>query len=247
MWVNEWAALGDHIKTCAYESVSCTECLQVVLRRSLSTHMLSVCAMRRYTCPHCKQEGIHEHIIGQHLVECTDVMIRCGCEVTVKRRDMESHSAKCPKVQIACPNTKVGCTIVCLREYMLHFEGVIQFHLDKAIMALQQPNGVVIRDANHVITIDEKQNWCKVLVNSSGPGIGYVTYAALNTDSSLLPGAGEDSVGLSFQLATLDYSGKLNLWVVVEIYRPDPHGSESDLRLVPGTQGKTGQELEVEC
>ena len=58
---------------------------------------------------------------------------------------MESHSAKCPKVQIACPNTKVGCTIVCLREYMLHFEGVIQFHLDKAIMALQQPNGVVVR------------------------------------------------------------------------------------------------------
>ena len=54
-------------------------------------------------------------------------------------------------------------------------------------------------------------------------------------------------MGLSFQLATLDYSGKLNLWVVVEIYHLDPHGSESDLRLVPGTQGKTGQELEVEC
>eukprot|EP00731_Ephydatia_muelleri_P006721 Em0003g969a len=38
------------------------------------------------------------------------------------------------------------------------------------------------------------------------------------TDSSPVLGAGEDSVGLSFQLATLDYSGKLNPWVVVEIY-----------------------------
>ena len=149
MWVNEWAALEDHIKTCAFELVSCVNCLQMVLQGSLSTHMLSVCAMRRHTCPHCKQEGIHEHITGQHLEECKDVMIRCprsGCEVTVKRRDMESHSAKCPKVQIDCPYTKVGCTFVCLREYMpIHVKETIQDHLDKAIMALQQPHRVVVR------------------------------------------------------------------------------------------------------
>eukprot|EP00731_Ephydatia_muelleri_P006776 Em0003g1024a len=232
----------------SYESASCTDCLQIVLRGSLSTHMLSVCAMRRHTCPHCKQEGTHEHITGQHLVECTDVMIRCprsGCEVTVKRRDMESHSAKCPKVQIACPYTKVGCTFACPREHMpIHVKESIQDHLDKAMMVLQQPLTVVvrllefskkknadevwkslgfytdlngfkiciavypngcldakgthlsvfinlmsgenddnlIRDANHhrhVITIDEKQNWCKVSVNSSGPGLGYTKFAAL--------------------------------------------------------------------
>eukprot|EP00731_Ephydatia_muelleri_P006724 Em0003g972a len=264
MWVNEWAALGDHIKTCAYESASCTDCLQIVLRGSLSTHMLSVCAMRQHTCPHCKQEGTHEHITGQHLVECTDVMIRCprsGCEVTVKRRDMESHIAKCPKVQIACPYTKVGCTFACPREHMpIHVKESIQDHLDKAMMALQQPHRVIIRlpefskkknvdevwkspgfythlngfkicitvypngcldakgthlsvfinlmsgenddnlvwplratftmtllnqirDANHHsygITIDEKQNWCKVSVNSSGPGLGYTKFVALS-------------------------------------------------------------------
>ena len=159
MWVNEWAALGDHIKTCAYESVSCTECLQVVLRGSLSTHRLSVCAMRRHTCPHCKQEGIREHITGKHLVECTDVMIRCGCEVTVKRRDMKSHSAKCPKVQIACPYSKVGCTFACHREHMpVHVKEAIQDHLDKAITALQPSRSVVVRlpefskkkEANHI-------------------------------------------------------------------------------------------------
>eukprot|EP00731_Ephydatia_muelleri_P006778 Em0003g1026a len=108
MWVNEWAALGDHIKTCTHVSVSCAHCREKVFRDSLSTHKLSTCATRRHTCPHCKQEGTHEHIIGQHIEECTDVMIWCGCELTVKRRDMESHSAKCPKVQIACSYTKVG-------------------------------------------------------------------------------------------------------------------------------------------
>ena len=33
-------------------------------------------------------------------------------------------------------------------------------------------------------------------------------------------------------------SGRLNIWVVVEIYRPDPHGSESDLGLAPGGKVK---------
>jgi len=48
----------------------------------------------------------------------------------------------------------------------------------------------------------------------------------------------EGVTGLSFQLATLDGSGRLNIWVVVEIYRPDPHGSDSDLGLVPGGRVK---------
>jgi len=33
-------------------------------------------------------------------------------------------------------------------------------------------------------------------------------------------------------------SGRLNIWVVVEIYHPDPHGSDSDLGLVPGGRVK---------
>ena len=53
-------------------------------------------------------------------------------------------------------------------------------------------------------------------------------------------------MGLSFQLATLDHSGRLNLWVVVEIYRPDPHGSESDLGLVPGGKVKLVKNVTIE-
>ena len=33
-------------------------------------------------------------------------------------------------------------------------------------------------------------------------------------------------------------NGQLNIWVVVEIYHPDPHGSESDFGLVPGGRVK---------
>ena len=33
-------------------------------------------------------------------------------------------------------------------------------------------------------------------------------------------------------------SGRLLLWVVVQLSRPEPHGSESDLGLVPGGRVK---------
>eukprot|EP00057_Strongylocentrotus_purpuratus_P002806 XP_003725277.2 PREDICTED: WD repeat-containing protein 60 isoform X1 [Strongylocentrotus purpuratus] len=45
---------------------------------------------------------------------------------------------------------------------------------------------------------------------------------------------GDDSVGFSFQLATVDEKGTISFWVVIEIDKPDDAGSESDLGLVPG-------------
>eukprot|EP00118_Oscarella_pearsei_P012676 m.95335 g.95335 ORF g.95335 m.95335 type:complete len:994 (+) comp36846_c0_seq5:51-3032(+) len=56
--------------------------------------------------------------------------------------------------------------------------------------------------------------------------------------SSFLSSQYGDASGLSYQIATLDESGVLNLWVVVELNKPDPAGSESDLGLVPGGRVK---------
>ncbi|KAM4606086.1 cytoplasmic dynein 2 intermediate chain 1 [Polymixia lowei] len=48
----------------------------------------------------------------------------------------------------------------------------------------------------------------------------------------------EASAGLSFQLASLDENGVLNLWVVVELPRADDAGSQTDLGLRPGGKVK---------
>ncbi|XP_043917959.1 cytoplasmic dynein 2 intermediate chain 1 [Protopterus annectens] len=48
----------------------------------------------------------------------------------------------------------------------------------------------------------------------------------------------EESSGLSFQLASLDESGLLNLWVVVELPKADIAGSQLDLGLIPGGKVK---------
>ena len=37
------------------------------------------------------------------------------------------------------------------------------------------------------------------------------------------------SLGLSFQIATMDVTGKVIIWVVAELGQPDPHGSITDL------------------
>ncbi|XP_054548759.1 cytoplasmic dynein 2 intermediate chain 1 isoform X2 [Talpa occidentalis] len=44
----------------------------------------------------------------------------------------------------------------------------------------------------------------------------------------------EEMSGLSFHVASLDESGVLNVWVVVELPRADAAGSTSDLGLIPG-------------
>ncbi|KAG7488437.1 hypothetical protein MATL_G00034530 [Megalops atlanticus] len=59
----------------------------------------------------------------------------------------------------------------------------------------------------------------------------------LRPEFSLLP-AHEEVSGLSFQLASLDESGVLNLWVVVELPKANQAGSQTDLGLKPGGKVK---------
>ncbi|XP_030405976.1 WD repeat-containing protein 60 isoform X3 [Gopherus evgoodei] len=44
----------------------------------------------------------------------------------------------------------------------------------------------------------------------------------------------EEMSGLSFQIASMDENGTLNLWVAVELQKVDLSGSQSDLGLIPG-------------
>ncbi|XP_069504090.1 cytoplasmic dynein 2 intermediate chain 1 isoform X2 [Ambystoma mexicanum] len=48
----------------------------------------------------------------------------------------------------------------------------------------------------------------------------------------------EEMLGLSFQMASLDENGYLNLWVVMELQKVDVAGSQSDLGLIPGGKVK---------
>ncbi|CAM4522339.1 unnamed protein product [Lepidochelys olivacea] len=62
-------------------------------------------------------------------------------------------------------------------------------------------------------------------------------YKEQNYGLSHLSSQGEMS-GLSFQIASMDENGTLNLWVAVELQKVDLAGSQSDLGLIPGGKVK---------
>ncbi|CAD5110844.1 DgyrCDS205 [Dimorphilus gyrociliatus] len=59
-----------------------------------------------------------------------------------------------------------------------------------------------------------------------------------NTADSGFTKNGSSIEGLTFQIATLDESGVVSLWVVAEISNPDPAGSQTDFGLAPGGRVK---------
>ena len=75
------------------------------------------------------------------------MMIRCGCEVTVKRRDIQSLTVlSAQRCKLPALTPRWGVPFACLREHMpVHVKEAIQDHLDKAITALQLSRSVVVR------------------------------------------------------------------------------------------------------
>ncbi|XP_058516726.1 cytoplasmic dynein 2 intermediate chain 1 isoform X2 [Ochotona princeps] len=76
------------------------------------------------------------------------------------------------------------------------------------------------------------------LVNHQSPvqAVEAISASACKKASSVLSSfsAQEEILGLSFHIASLDESGVLNVWVVVELPKADIAGSISDLGLLPG-------------
>lgn len=101
-------------------------------------------------CPICRKDleafpdGISSRRLKSLRVKCSNS--HAGCLWVSEWASLEHHIKTCPKVQIDCPYTKVGCTFECTKECMPdHIKEAVQDHLDKGIMALQQQHRVVVR------------------------------------------------------------------------------------------------------
>eukprot|EP00731_Ephydatia_muelleri_P006718 Em0003g966a len=101
-------------------------------------------------CPTCRKDleafpdGLSARRLRSLRVKCS--YNGAGCLWVNEWAALKDHIKTCPKVQIDCPYTKVGCTFVCPREHMpIHGKVAIQDHLDKAITALQLSPKFVVR------------------------------------------------------------------------------------------------------
>ncbi len=131
--------------TCYYELVECeNDCRDddgetpEIFRKDLETHLEEECPKRIVECEHCDEEGEYHIITGDHLEECTEVLVECyneGCEEMVKRseRDDGIHDEVCEYQLIDCKYEPHGCDTNITRKDMPEHEEDLKFHLEIAL------------------------------------------------------------------------------------------------------------------
>jgi len=110
-WNGEMGSLQDHLKTCDYVQVSCSNegCGRSMQRRRIAVHSQEECEHRLLPCRHCNNNfaciGLDNHIVGcaRRPIECTN-----ECGVVIAQADLAKHlSEQCNLRMVACNNQ--GC------------------------------------------------------------------------------------------------------------------------------------------
>ena len=131
--------LENHLATCSFVYVECTnKCGVVLLRKDLQEHCQKTCPNRKVKCQHCGMSGIHEQITGFHLTACPDVPLMCPRKCRkqgIKRKDLTVHKQECPLEPVQCPFYEAGCKEKLPRKDLeVHTSSSIQQHLQLVVI-----------------------------------------------------------------------------------------------------------------
>ena len=147
-WVGELRSLDNHLTTCEYALLRCTNmCTDTtefdffeeevyVLRRDMDNHLKNTCPNRQYQCPHCKDIGKHWEITTIHLTACPKFKIPCqnvGCNDSVPYSELSDHLTKCLFEKVPCKYAEIGCDEKPLRKDLQQHENNDTFHFHLAI------------------------------------------------------------------------------------------------------------------
>ncbi len=134
--------LGDieaHASDCDYQSVWCTnKCGEAMLKKALENHCANTCLQRIVACQYCGGKAAFITMVS-HNKTCTDFPLvcvnKCG-KRGIKRKDMRSHKAVCPREFIWCTFVEVGCAKYAYRENLpKHMRENIEAHLSLMMTA----------------------------------------------------------------------------------------------------------------
>ena len=146
-WAEELRSLDDHLTTCEYALVCCTnQCMKDekevrILRRDLDNHLKNKCPNRQYQCRHCKDTGRHCDITTTHLDTCPKLKVPCpndGCKVSVPRCELVNHRSRCQFEIVPCKYAGIGCGEEPLRKDLQQHEDDDTFHLHLAIQTVNK-------------------------------------------------------------------------------------------------------------
>ena len=119
-WEGQLGELDSHLnlqpppdkilKGCQFSEVKCTYCLQPFQRCFIKNHQSDDCALRPYTCHHCKKHtSTFEDIVQIHFLLCPLFFLPCPnkCNQNIPRHELENHITR------DCPLTLVNCDFGC--------------------------------------------------------------------------------------------------------------------------------------
>ncbi|XP_072906869.1 TNF receptor-associated factor 5-like isoform X3 [Hemitrygon akajei] len=104
--------LGDHLKKCQFETVTCVNGCDATLRRKdLIDHLQTVCEYREEACQYCKVTLVFKNIKEHEVVTCPKYPINCtnNCGESFIRSELDTHLTICPESEVECSYKKYGC------------------------------------------------------------------------------------------------------------------------------------------
>ena len=140
LWNGSLQDIDNHLSTCPFKIVECSnKCGKKLKRSNLENHLLNKCQKRKVSCVYCHE---YQTINGDdHYKECPGYPVSCpnnGCQKKIKRRLMKKHRRSCPK-EVECHYSKVGCHKKMKREDLRqHNKHKMEKHLASAVKTIEK-------------------------------------------------------------------------------------------------------------
>ena len=139
LWNGSLQDIDKHLSTCLFQTVECSiGCGTQVDRCNLENHLKEKCPKRIVSCVYCHKEDEYQIINSDHYdKECPGYPLPCpnnGCQKKIKRRLMTEHIDTCPKEEVDCQYSKIGCHKKMKRENIpQHNKDKMEEHLGSAV------------------------------------------------------------------------------------------------------------------
>ena len=166
VWKGSLQDINNHLSKCLFQTVECSnKCGTQLDRCNLENH-LEKCPKRIVTCVYCHKEDEYQIINGDHhQEECRGYPLSCpnnGCEEKIKRRLMRKHRDTCPKEEVDCQYSSVGCHEKMKREDLpQHNKDKMEEHLGSAVHSIEK--------LKHTIKqLEQQQDYTVTKIKMSG-------------------------------------------------------------------------------
>lgn len=162
-WTGELRAKEDHLTSCPFKVVLCTNenCHVTMTRYNLQDHVTTTCEWRILECTHCNlsrpacQTQAHDLICKRKPLNCP-----MNCGAVIPREEIPTHTeTDCPLAIISCPYAQMGCMIkVQRRDVESHLQSAVRLHLDLACMQLHNTEEELKKSQETTSKLDKKIN-----------------------------------------------------------------------------------------